>query len=922
MSRMILTIFTFLSIALSSPVISQPFFIVDNFGTMLTRIGMLDPNDSCAITDIINVGGGLGFSLLGISFAPNGDFYGVDFQDNLYRINLTNGSYSLIGKFPVKAPTIKCSPGGIIYAASDTLSSYDLNTGAFAVLGKIDFQNLPPFPGGFGGLSFRQGKLYGLYGLQTAALESFLIEINIENPGESEILMELIPDFGGFSGLATINIDCDSSVTYAVQKKFFGGANIYEIDFDNLTQTFICEDGTALNMEDAAHPSEQQTFTCTPEIDLDEDDSSGAVGNDYRPDTLCFAERLHFLAPTDVRFLNPLFIDSLWVGFAEAPPEGASESVDCDENASVSCSSEGNGIIVHNNGGLAGAALEGWLSQSVFYENTAAAPTPGLRLLAVVAWHRDYASDTSFVFLPIVSGLSAGEDGMVRLCADAAAINLSDFLNGDPAVGGSWLPETTSGNGLFDPLQDSPGDYAYIVSNAFCPADTAVVSVAVDTLPVFSLGSDFALCPGASATLQAGVGAASYLWQDGSDASELTISSAGLYWLEITAATGCQWSDSVEVIPADTVLVEAGVQLCEGEIFDLEGIPITSDTSFCVLETSAIGCDSTYCLTLSFLPLPTLQIEGDSGICEGGEAQLFATGAFNALLWSTGESSSEIVVENAGVYSVTVTGEGGCEVEGVWEVLPQGGPEAQISQQAPSCPEVTDGVIRIDTVFGGTSPYLASLDGGDFSANLLFENLSVGNHLVVVEDSRGCRYEMEIGLEVAEILSLNLGEDREINFGDSVRLEAMTDALEIESILWSPPDYLNRTDSLVVIAAPPEDIVYSALLTTVAGCTVSDNITLFVRREEKIFIPNAFTPNGDGANDSFRVFFGDGITAIGSIKIFNRWGDLVFDQSGDVAWDGKFRGKAAQMGVYVYLVRVQLSDGTERSFSGDVTLLR
>jgi gliding motility-associated-like protein len=160
------------------------------------------------------------------------------------------------------------------------------------------------------------------------------------------------------------------------------------------------------------------------------------------------------------------------------------------------------------------------------------------------------------------------------------------------------------------------------------------------------------------------------------------------------------------------------------------------------------------------------------------------------------------------------------------------------------------------------------------------------------------------------------------NFGDSIRLEAMTDALEIESILWSPPDYLNRTDSLVVFAAPPEEIVYSALLTTVAGCTVSDDITLFVRREEKIFIPNAFTPNGDGANDSFRVFFGDGITAIGSIKIFNRWGDLVFDQSGDVEWDGKFRGKAAQMGVYVYLVRVELSDGTERLFSGDVTLLR
>jgi len=90
---------------------------------------------------------------------------------------------------------------------------------------------------------------------------------------------------------------------------------------------------------------------------------------------------------------------------------------------------------------------------------------------------------------------------------------------------------------------------------------------------------------------------------------------------------------------------------------------------------------------------------------------------------------------------------------------------------------------------------------------------------------------------------------------------------------------------------------------------------------DAIFIPNVFTPNGDGSNDLFKIY-GNSITGI-ALKMFDQWGELIFEGS-DIqkGWDGTYKGKQQPVGVYIYTVKIKLSDGTEVIRKGSLNLVR
>ena len=96
----------------------------------------------------------------------------------------------------------------------------------------------------------------------------------------------------------------------------------------------------------------------------------------------------------------------------------------------------------------------------------------------------------------------------------------------------------------------------------------------------------------------------------------------------------------------------------------------------------------------------------------------------------------------------------------------------------------------------------------------------------------------------------------------------------------------------------------------------------------EVFIPNSFTPNGDGINDVFSVYGNDQVIKVRNLAIFDRWGNALYSQSDlpindpSEGWDGHFRDDLMDPGVYVYVVEVELLDGTIRLFKGDVTLTR
>ncbi len=137
---------------------------------------------------------------------------------------------------------------------------------------------------------------------------------------------------------------------------------------------------------------------------------------------------------------------------------------------------------------------------------------------------------------------------------------------------------------------------------------------------------------------------------------------------------------------------------------------------------------------------------------------------------------------------------------------------------------------------------------------------------------------------------------------------------------WSPPNGLSCTMCQTTITSPEETTTYTVTLDS-NGCSVSDDVIVIVDFTNIIFVPNIFSPNGDGSND---IVFVEGKT-IETLNffIYDRWGEKVFETTNkEKGWDGTFKGKAMNKAVFVYYVDVTFKDGTKAIKKGDITLMR
>jgi len=150
----------------------------------------------------------------------------------------------------------------------------------------------------------------------------------------------------------------------------------------------------------------------------------------------------------------------------------------------------------------------------------------------------------------------------------------------------------------------------------------------------------------------------------------------------------------------------------------------------------------------------------------------------------------------------------------------------------------------------------------------------------------------------------------------------------ITSYTWTPGIRISCTDCPVPYANPQYTTTYNVQVEDRYGCTNSGDITIIVVcGKENVFIPNTFSPNGDGRNE---VFYpkGTGLFRIKSMRIFNRWGEIVFEKKEFAAndpsagWNGIFKGKAASPDVYIYTMEILCENNAIIPFKGNVTLLR
>lgn len=319
---------------------------------------------------------------------------------------------------------------------------------------------------------------------------------------------------------------------------------------------------------------------------------------------------------------------------------------------------------------------------------------------------------------------------------------------------------------------------------------------------------------------------------------------------------------------------------------------------------------------------------------EDGSATVVPLGGLPpyTYVWSDGQTGAEAEGLAAATYTVTMTDDGGCT--GSASVTLTAPPEitATLSGLSPLCFGDRDGSILIEAVDGGSGPYSFSMDGNVFQsipAGLPFTiaNLAAGVYELVIRDANGCTTSVAANVLAQEELVLDLGEDRTIKLGDSTLIRAQVN-FDIAQLQWTPTLNLSTPDVSDSYANPMESTAYRLTAEDANGCSASDVVMIFVNKTRSVYIPNVFSPNGDGFNDLFTIFAGSDVVEVKGFVIFDRWGNMLYQKGpflpndSQYGWDGTFEGQEMNAAVYVYYAEIVFADGLTEVFKGDVILMR
>lgn len=320
--------------------------------------------------------------------------------------------------------------------------------------------------------------------------------------------------------------------------------------------------------------------------------------------------------------------------------------------------------------------------------------------------------------------------------------------------------------------------------------------------------------------------------------------------------------------------------------------------------------------------------------CNGGNDGTATAIAFGGVppyqfVWSNGVTGQVITNISAGDYIVNVTDGNGC-IRSTDIVLTEPLPlEIDVSYINPNCDGFETGEVKVNTIKGGSPGYTNSLDGISFTQDSLYRNLSAGEYTVTIRDANGCTKDTTAAIFAPDIPILNMGDDLEVDLGCDILLPVTTNVTNLEIIRWIDSNNTLDCDTcLQPIATPYNETKYLLQVTSVDGCSTEDSITISVKKTRDIFFPNIFSPNRDGVNDRFTVAATKSVASIRSMKIFDRWGNVVYaavdliPNDYESSWDGRYKDEILNTGIYVWVAEVEYLDGETLYFSGDITLVK
>jgi gliding motility-associated-like protein len=351
------------------------------------------------------------------------------------------------------------------------------------------------------------------------------------------------------------------------------------------------------------------------------------------------------------------------------------------------------------------------------------------------------------------------------------------------------------------------------------------------------------------------------------------------------------------------------------------------------------GCDSLILDITALYSLPMVDIHSQFdyngfdiscyGALDGGIIASTIAESPIQYQWSNGSSGDSLINLAQGLYFLNITDGNGCRASDEITLTEPSLLSIHLEVSEPDCFQNGLGIIEAEAT-GGVAPYQYALDNANYESIPIFTNLGEGVYSVNVLDANGCVAFELIAVNVPVPVNVSLGDNQVIDFGDTTTLLAVVNVpfTMLQTIQWNGIDSLPCPNCLEQIIVPFITTSYEIEVMNDDGCSDKDDVIVTVNKNEDIFVPNIFSPNGDGINDEILVYAGSYVRTIREFSIFDRWGNNVFSANdftphpSQPHWNGNFKGKSMNPGVYAYHLIAELYDYRQVVRYGDITLVR
>lgn len=447
---------------------------------------------------------------------------------------------------------------------------------------------------------------------------------------------------------------------------------------------------------------------------------------------------------------------------------------------------------------------------------------------------------------------------------------------------------------------------------------------------LLNLGSDTAICAGSEFVLYAQEGFQSYTWNDGSNQTSINVNQPGEYNVTVTDACGKSWADTIRIdFITDTFKIYGRAEKCNNDTLHLhasEGysnyewtsgtevlaqnssviIDPLAQTQYVVTAISDRGCHVSDSLLISVKSSPPLNLGQDTTLCFNQELALSAPPDFEQYVWSTGDHTQSITVKSAGTYFLAATAFNGCVSNDTVRF-------GIYASEKPALGNDTAICVEPGLKLSPGNYVLYQWNTGESAPSIIAG--SSGLYWVQVTDKYNCVFSDTIRIkEVYDNPVDFLPAEKEICFGEVITLKSEEPYRKYQ---WS-----TGSQRPEIMASEPG--TYSLEVTDKNGCKGTATTVIKAKADcpASIDFFNAFTPNNDGLNETFKPVI-KGQPDKYFLRIYNRFGEVVFStEDPSRGWDGRLKGEPCNVGAYAYVCQYQFPGFPLATKRGSVMLIR